>query len=388
MSTAYETDWTGRFHGRARSVERPASIAEVAALLARCSRAGVPVTIAGGRTGLVGGAVPPEDGSALVLSTERLIVLEVDAEAGVAHAGAGVTIADLQVAARAAGWEYAVDLASRDSATVGGTIATDAGGVHVVGYGATGAQVVAVTAVRMDGTVDEQADLAALVGSEGALAVITSATLRLHRPPAAIAVGVVPVADVADALRVLAVARTLPGLRAVEYAEAPVVDTTHLLVEIAGEVDGLAPLDPALAADDAAGRTRLWSPREGAAERVARESAERGETVHKLDVAVPLERLVAFRASLVDVVPADELRLWGHLAEGHLHVNVWGPYDDAVLELVVAHDGDVSSEHGVGRAKVAAFAAARPDEAAALRARKDAYDPQWLLNPGVVVTRR
>jgi len=356
-------------------------------VLARCSRDGVPVTIAGGRTGLVGGSVPPEDGSAIVVSTERLTALSVDAEEGTATAGAGVSIADLQARARAAGWEYAVDFPSRDSATVGGSIATDAGGVHVVAYGATGAQVLEVTVVRMDGTVEVGADAREVVGSEGIFGVIAEATVRLHRAASSFAAAVIPVDDVAQALRVLDVARTLPHLRAVEYCEAPVVDRTHVLVEIAGPIEALAPLEPETAADDAAGLHRLWAPREGAAERVARESAERGAPVHKLDVAVPLGSLVAFRAALMDAVPATELRLWGHLAEGHLHVNVWGSYDDAVLDLVVAHGGDVSSEHGVGRAKVAAFAANHADRVAALRERKDARDPQWLLNPGVLITR-
>jgi FAD/FMN-containing dehydrogenase len=190
-------------------------------------------------------------------------------------------------------------------------------------------------------------------------------------------------------LRVLTTARALPGLRAVEYAEAPVVDRTHVLVEVDGPLDLLAVLDPDTAADDATGRARLWAPREGATERVAQEATGRGRPVHKLDVALPLGRLAEFREALAAEVPADDLRLWGHLAEGNLHVNVWGDdaIDDRVLGLVLAHGGAISSEHGIGRAKVGAFARAHPQMVGLLRRVKDAYDPSWLLNPGVLVTR-
>jgi FAD/FMN-containing dehydrogenase len=398
VSSAYETDWTGRWHGRARSVERPGSTDEVGALLRRCSAAGVPVTIAGGRTGLVGGAVPPEDGSALVLSTERLTRVEpVDGDEGSVVVGAGVTLAALQRLAREEDLEYAVDLAARDSATVGGMVATDAGGLHVPAYGTTRAQVLGLEAVLADGSVVSRLHGLAkealgtdwaqlLVGSEGTLAVVTAARLRLRPRPRTLCVGIVGVAGVAEALAVLGVARGLPGLRAVEYAEAPVVSRTHVLVEVAGPVELLAPLDPVAAADDAAGRAALWAEREAATETVARLAAERGDPVHKLDVALPLGRLADFRRAVDAVVPGDDLRVWGHLAEGNLHVNLWGDRDAAVLRLVAEHGGVISSEHGVGRAKVDALPLSRTAaEIALLRRLKQALDPQGLLNPGVLL---
>jgi FAD/FMN-containing dehydrogenase len=128
LVAGYTTDWTRRFSGVARGVVRPGDVAEVAAVLRACARHGAPVVPQGGNTGLVGGGVPVT-GSAVVLSARRLRRLDpVDTLSGQVTAGAGVTIAELRAHAARAGLEYGVDLAARDSATVGGTIATNAGG--------------------------------------------------------------------------------------------------------------------------------------------------------------------------------------------------------------------------------------------------------------------
>jgi FAD/FMN-containing dehydrogenase len=136
LVASYTRDWTGRYLGTTAAVLRPADTAEVAAVLSLCADEGQPVTPQGGNTGLVGGSVPLR--GELVLSLRRLRALgEIDAAAGQVTAGAGVTVGDLQASARAAGWAYGVDLASRDSATVGGTVATNAGGLRVLRYGDT-----------------------------------------------------------------------------------------------------------------------------------------------------------------------------------------------------------------------------------------------------------
>ncbi len=189
----YATDWTRRYRGRASCVVRPGSTAEVAGVLRVCAGLGVPVVPQGGNTGLVGGSVPDAAGpqAPVILSTARLTDLEpVDVVAGQVVAGAGVTIARLDTHAAAAGLRYGIDLASRDSATVGGTIATNAGGIHTIRYGPTRAQVVGLTAVLASGevldglrgtaSVSAGYDLGQLLtGSEGTLAVITGARLRL-----------------------------------------------------------------------------------------------------------------------------------------------------------------------------------------------------------------
>src|SRR2546423_3672422 len=185
----YETDWTGRFRGRARLVVRPASRDQVVSVLRLCSAAGAAVVPQGGNTGLVGGGVP-RDGE-VVLSLARLDSLgPVDRLAGQVTVGAGATLSAVQRHAAAAGFEFAVDLAARDSATIGGMVNTNAGGLKVLRYGSMRAQVAGLEAVLADGRVISRLGglpkdstgydlVGALVGSEGTLAVVTSVRLRL-----------------------------------------------------------------------------------------------------------------------------------------------------------------------------------------------------------------
>ena len=210
----YEVDITGLFGGRATAVARPGSADEVAGVLRACRRAGVPVVVQGGCTGLVGGSVPA--GGEVVLSTRRLAMVgPVDVGAGAACVvvGAGATLAAVQSAVRPLGWDVAVDLAARDSATVGGMVATDAGGEHVLRYGPMRDQVVGLRATLADGrqvgrldrppdgTRDELEDV--LVGSEGTLGVVTDVRLRLVPLARRRAVALVGVDGVQAALDVL-----------------------------------------------------------------------------------------------------------------------------------------------------------------------------------------
>ena len=189
MTGAHTTDWTGRFRGEAAAVVRPADTGEVVAVVRACADHGAAIVPQGGNTGLVGGAVPAA--GEVVLSLRRLDRRRhVDADAGQVTAGAGVTVARLHDAARAAGWDYGVDFAARDSATVGGTVATNAGGLRVLRHGDTRRQLLGVEAVLADGSVVSHLgglekdntgyDLAGLLcGSEGTLGVVTAVRLRL-----------------------------------------------------------------------------------------------------------------------------------------------------------------------------------------------------------------
>jgi FAD/FMN-containing dehydrogenase len=426
LIAGYTTDWTRRFGGPARCVIRPADTGEVAAVLIACARHGAPVVAQGGNTGLVGGGVPGSEG-AVVLSARRLRRLDpVDTLSGQVTAGAGVTIAELRAHAARAGLEYGVDLAARDSATVGGTIATNAGGIQTIRYGPTRAQLLGLEAVLAGGSVISrlggiQADNTGydltqlLAGSEGTLGVITAARLRLRpaEPPTLTVLAGVPgieaAAAVAAELRSL-----LPGLRAAEYFEAPGLALVrahtglpaplpreypaYLLADAAASEDDterivvLASLQEAAVAMDAQARARLWAYRERHTESISAAGIP-----HKLDVALPLGRLAAFRAELDEVIAKAAIItgartiVFGHIGAGNLHVNVLGPHpdddavDDAVLRLAAGHGGTISAEHGIGRAKAAVLHLSRSAaEIEAMCALKSALDPAGLLNPGVL----
>ena len=186
-------DYTGRYRGQASVLVRPGSTDEVGEVLRACRDAGVCVTVQGGRTSLVAGAVPEHDD--VLLSTERLReVDEVDIAERRVHVGAGVTLAEVQRVATAAGLVFGVDLAARDTATVGGMASTNAGGLRTVCFGNMGEQVIGLDVALPDGSVVHRHsqvrsdntgyDLASLfVGAEGTLGVITGLDLRLHPAP-------------------------------------------------------------------------------------------------------------------------------------------------------------------------------------------------------------
>jgi FAD/FMN-containing dehydrogenase len=412
---AFGTDWTRRWSGRPRVVVRPGSTDDVVAVVRLCREHGVPLVPQGGNTGLVGGAVPRGDGVMAVLSTVRLQRLDpVDASSGHVVAGAGVTLGDLQRHVRAAGFAYGVDLAARDTATIGGNVATNAGGLHVVGHGDTRRQVVGVEAVLADGSVVSRLggllkdnggyDLGQLlVGSEGTLGVVTAVRLRLHpapsAPPVVTLVGLPSLAAALPLLRQdgltaaelvdaggMRLVREVAGLPAATAREWPV----YLLLETAAlpELPDLVDGEPIEAVVD----DRVWEYRERQPEAIATLGVP-----HKLDVCLPVAGLPAFAAALPGVVAAAtgdraELFVYGHVGDGNLHVNLAGldahdeRADEAVLRLVAEHGGSIAAEHGVGVAKVAWLHLSRSAaEIAAMRAVKHAVDPENVMNPGVLL---
>jgi FAD/FMN-containing dehydrogenase len=423
-------DWTGRFTGSTPAVVRPGTVDEVAAVLRVCCDAGAAVVPQGGNTGLVGGSVPLH--GEVLLDLRRFGALEpVDARAGQVTAQAGVTIARLHDHARAAGWDYGVDLSARDSATVGGTIATNAGGIYVMRYGATRRQVLGIEAVLSDGRVVRHLDglekdntgydLAGLLcGSEGTLAVITAARLRLVPRLTHVVVALLAFDDVEGALDAVgALRRAVDSLRAVELFFQDGLDLVcdrlrlprpfnrphhaFVLVEAAAGTDPTAELaaaiealgdlaDSAVAADDRAARA-LWRYREGHTEAINQLGAP-----HKLDVTLPGDQLARFveevRDQVVARAPNATVWLFGHAADGNIHVNVTGvaPDDegitDTVLRLVARRHGSISAEHGIGTAKRAWLSLVRSAaEIDAFRAIKTALDPARVLNPHVLLPR-
>jgi FAD/FMN-containing dehydrogenase len=432
LTASYEVDWTGRFRGKASAVVRPGSTAEVAGVLSLLHAEGQPVVLQGGNTGLVGGGIPHH--GEVVLSLTRLRdVGPVDPLAAQVTVGAGTTLAGVHHVAAGAGLAFGVDLAARDSATAGGMVATNAGGLRVLRYGDMRSNVVGIEVVLADGSV--LSHLSGLTkdntgyhlpglfaGSEGTLGVVTRARLRLVPRLDARATGLVAFGGVEPAPEALAeLRRRLSGcLEAAEMffagGVALVCDhlgipapfaTRHpvyLLVEVAAANDPTEELAAAVlegvgdqardgaVESDPAGRARLWRYREAHTEAVN----AAGVPV-KLDVSLPGPALGEFvprvQEAVAGVVPQARCVLFGHAGDGNLHVNVLGAVgadgnrvEDAVLRLVADLGGSISAEHGIGVAKRPWLHLNRtPAEIAAFRAVKFALDPKGILNPDVLL---
>jgi FAD/FMN-containing dehydrogenase len=358
----YETDWTGRYVGTCAAVVRPGDTGEVTRVLAFCNDHDVAVVTQAGNTGLVGGGVPhgSPDRATIVVSTRRLDTFgEIDASSMQVTTGAGVTIADWQRAARAGGLDTPVDFAARESATVGGAIATNAGGSRVVRYGTMRRQVVGVEAVLADGSIvgslsglpKETLGLhwpSLLAGSEGTLAVITAARLQLVPHFEQVTTMLAALDDLDAALAVLAAVR-------------------HRV----GSLDSIEVMFP---------------------EAIAAAATASGTPTYKLDVAMPGSSIGRLLEVARSAAARQGARLvpFGHLAEGNVHLNFLDttrPDDiaESVLPAVARVGGTISAEHGVGVAKTRWLHRVRsPGDLSAQRSIKRALDPNGILNPGVL----
>lgn len=429
LTAPYAQDWTRRWSGAPAAVVRPGTTDEVAAVVRWCAENGVPLVPQGGNTGLVGAGVP-RDGE-VVLSLRRLNdVGALDPLSRTIEAGAGAPLAAVQRVAREQGLDVGIDFAARDSATIGGIAATNAGGERVLRQGVTRTHIRGLEVVLPDGSVARRMaglpkdnsgyDLVQLmIGSEGTLGVITRVLLRLVPVARAAATAIVAVNAVEEALGVLREVRVhCPDLDAAEYFHDDGLQLVvrhrevaspfgrphpvYLLVELAGDTgtgaaDRLAEVlaeapgvrDAVLAAS-AADRRRLWELREAHTEAIS----AAGIPV-KLDVALPLNRLPEFERRLPGVVrevaPQAVPVLFGHIAEGNVHVNLIGAAEadadgavsDAVLRLVAGLGGSISAEHGIGLAKRRWLPLTRDAaDLAAMRAIKHALDPAGVLSPG------
>jgi len=436
----YLVDWTGNFSGDALAVVRPSTTEEVSAIIRLCSQYGVAVTTQGGNTGLVGGSVPapanpetvdPETAGTfaensnmssmryhfndILLSTTYLCAFEdFDPNSGQVTVGAGATLSALQEFATGHGVEFGVDLAARDSATIGGMAATNAGGIHVIANGMMRKQVVGLEAVLPSGEIvstlrglakdNTGYDLTQLLcGSEGTLAVITKVRVQLHRPIAAELllfgvdsvtealetaagfIGNISSAEIIDRASVECVNR-VTGIK------IPFTSAIHLLLEVRGELDfeALAQHDNLIVAIDQVDREKLWSLRERVTESCAGESVG---VPHKLDVSFPQNVLGEAYSSLCALLDRDGVAhvvIFGHLLDGNFHVFFTTPatdheIDGEVLELVARFGGSISAEHGIGRMKAAYLHLSRSEsEIAMMKAVKRAIDPLGIMNPGVL----
>jgi FAD/FMN-containing dehydrogenase len=429
LRAPYEHDFTGRYGADCRAVVRPADGGEIAEVLRICAGHDAAVIPQGGNTGVVGGGVPR--GGEIVVSTSRLDEIgAVDETTGHLLAGAGVRLATVQAAAQQAGWEMPLDLGARDSATVGGLVATDAGGAMALAHGTMRERVAGLGVVLPDGRVVERlggllkdnagyAWPSLMVGSEGTLGIITSVLLRLVPRRTARVAALFAVAGTDEAMEVVSTLRRLaPSLESADvfFDEGvtlveQVLDDVRLplqqrapcyvVVECAGFTDPTPELAEAAeaaeqllvdqaAADDTAGRREIWRLREALPEALVRA----GVPV-KIDIAVPLAAVPRFTREVSGIVesvaPESQTVLWGHLGDGNIHVNVLGADDlpaeveARVLRLAAELGGTVSAEHGVGVSKAHHLGLVRsPEELDLLRAIKGAVDPVGTMNPGVV----
>ncbi|MFN3972061.1 MAG: FAD-binding oxidoreductase [Gemmobacter sp.] len=437
------TEPRGRWQGQAAAVALPRDVNEVSQILGAAHAAGVGVVTWGGGTGLVGGQVAPSGPAPLILSLERMTAIRaVLSDENVMLAEAGVTLAAVQAAAEGVGRLYPLSLASQGSATVGGTLATNAGGVNVIRYGNARDLCLGLEAVMADGTVwhglrrlrkdNTGYDLRnLLIGSEGTLAVITAASLRLFPRPAALGTALLAVPSPAAALDLLHLAEArLPGLisafeligragfdflaEVMPELRAPLVPVPDwsVLIELglpegmdaeaamtglyaAAEARGLA-LDAVLAATGAQ-RAALWRLREAIPEANRRIGA-----VSSHDISLPLSEVAGFidaAGPALQAISPFRINCFGHLGDGNLHYNVFPPpggrraehehqrgaVKRLVHDMVHARGGSVSAEHGIGRLKVEDLARyGDPVKLAAMRAIKAALDPAGILNPGVI----
>ena len=439
------TDWRGRYRGETQAILAPGSTEEVAAIVSLAAERGVPLVPQGGNTSMVGGATPPADGSALILSLRRMNRLRsISAEHGVAVAEAGVILAHLHEQAAAVGQRFPLTLGARGSCTVGGLVSTNAGGTQVLRFGTMRSLVAGLEAVLPDGSI--HSGLSGLkkdnrgynldqllIGAEGTLGVVTAAALRLVPAIHARAVAWAGLADPKAALSLLRdfeartdrvegfelvpgdslalVLRHIPGTRNPLSGEHP----WHVLIEATSADSELDPsellqsllaramdnglVSDAMVASSEAQTEALWRIRDSISEA---ERAEGPSTAHDISVAVPdmPAFLLDAKRQVESAFPGTVASAFGHLGDGNLHFHVragtrasadWlereGPEVTRLVDdLVTAAGGSISAEHGIGQMKLAELERlAPPGDLAALRAIKRALDPAGLMNPGKLV---
>ena len=441
--SAYEVDWRKRYQGRALAVVRPAHAGEVAAVVRACAAHGAGVVPQGGNTGLVGASIPDESGTQVLLHLGRLNrIRAVDTANLTITVEAGCVLQTAQEAAAAHGLLLALSLAAEGSCTIGGNLATNAGGTQVLRYGnareqCLGLEVVTaqgelwsgLSGLRKDNTGYDLRDL--FVGSEGTLGVITAATLKLVPQPAARVTAMASLTSLesAVALLQLALSRLGPGLTGFEVMNQLSLDLVRrhfpqltqplpaalwtVLLEqsdseshdhAAQQFEALleAALDQGLIADAAVASSleqskTMWQLRES----IPLAQALEGPNI-KHDIALPIssiaEFVVATDAQLQQAFPSSRLVNFGHLGDGNLHYNVQAPVgitpadflkdheaavNSIVYDAVSQRGGSISAEHGIGALKRDELVKRKSAVALGLmRAIKQALDPHNLMNPG------
>ncbi|MDR7334409.1 FAD-binding oxidoreductase [Roseateles asaccharophilus] len=443
---AYENDWRKRYVGRALAVARPASTGEVATVMRLCHEHRVAVVPQGGNTGLVGGSTPDDSGRQLVLSLTRMKrIREIDVANASLTAEAGCVLADVQAAAAGAGMLFPLSLAAEGSCTLGGNLATNAGGTQVLRYGnarelclglevvtATGEVWQGLSGLRKDNTGYDLRDL--FIGSEGTLGIITAATMKLYPVPKEKLTALAACGKLHDTVALLGLAReragdALTGFEVMNRASLALVarELPQLVQPLApAEWTVLLELSDAESAEHARGvfeglleaafergavtdaaiaqnleqAKAFWHLRES----IPLAQAQAGLNI-KHDISLPVSAIPGFVAemdtALSTYMPGIEVIDFGHLGDGNLHYNVQAPRGVAPAEFLAAHEaainervydavqrrgGSISAEHGIGRLKREELQQRKdPTALALMRSIKRALDPLDLLNPGRLV---
>jgi FAD/FMN-containing dehydrogenase len=444
--SAWEIDWRRRWRGRALAVVRPAGTAEVAAVVRACADARVAVVPQGGNTGLVGGGVPDDTGTQVLLSLQRMNrVRDIDEANLTLTADAGCVLQALQQAAGERGLLLPLSLAAEGSCTIGGNLATNAGGTQVLRWGnarelCLGLEVVTaagevwdgLSGLRKDNTGYDLRDL--MIGSEGTLGIITAATLKLAPTPAATTTALASCADLARCVALLKLARArlgagLTGFEAMgRFAldlvarhfpalPQPLPDAPWTVLLEQSDTEGeeqarerfesllgsaleAGIVGDAVVAGSLAQSRALWQLRES----IPLAQAEEGLNV-KHDIALPVSAIPAYVAATDSLLrqrfPGVRLVNFGHLGDGNLHYNVQAPegVDGAaflqdhehsinalVFDALRPYGGSFSAEHGIGALKRDELARRKsPVALRMMRGIKAALDPLGILNPGRVL---
>ncbi|GAA4334296.1 FAD-binding oxidoreductase [Variovorax defluvii] len=442
---AYETDWLQKWTGLSSVVVRPANTQETAEVMRICHETHTPVVIQGGNTGMSGGATPDTSGAQVILSMVRMnAIRNVDPLNNTLTAESGVILANIQAAAQEANRYFPLSLGAEGSCTIGGNLATNAGGIAVLRYGnarelVLGLEVVlpdgriwnGMRALRKDNTGYDLRDL--FVGSEGTLGVITAAVLKLHAKPIARATAWVGAESVDALIRLLAQMREVCGERLVAFemiseesldlilehvadVRAPLANSHpfNALIELSDtQEQGLADLLESSLGDaleggmiqdvvvsQTNGQTQaFWKIREG----ISQAQVRAGKAV-KHDIALPISAIPAFvRGADVAVrkaLPGAQIINFGHLGDGNLHYNVLLPLDSSpeayaattaklnrvVHDIVSVANGSISAEHGVGQLRRDELRHYKSEVEFDLMLRiKQSLDPNHIMNPGKLI---
>jgi FAD/FMN-containing dehydrogenase len=446
-TAAYLTDWRGRYTGAACAVLRPGTSEEVAALVRLAVAHRVALVPQGGNTGLAGGATPDASGKQAVISLGRLNrVRALDVHNNTITVEAGVVLAEVQTRARDAGRLFPLSLAAEGSCTIGGNLATNAGGTAVLRYGnarelCLGLEVVTpqgeiwdgLRGLRKDNTGYDLRDL--YIGAEGTLGIITAAVMKLYPLPAARVTALAGLASPHAALDFFALAGRYAGplltgfelmsdfcLRLVgkrfpqlrypfdaSHAQIVLLELSDseseehargLFERMMEEALESGLVEDAVVAENLGQSRAFWDLRE----HIPLAQAEEGLNI-KHDIAVPISRIATFieetDAAIAATVPGARMVTFGHLGDGNLHYNVQAPesgdpkaflsqyqatLNRIVYDSVHKHHGSLSAEHGLGQLKIGDAARYKsPVELALMRAVKSALDPLGLMNPGKVL---